>query len=393
MKQYLIQIIGEIYHLVGKIYGTFHTNENQLFFIFPLSSIGGAELVHLDIVRAIKNKKKEIIIWYRHNPWMKGRSSQDYVLEAEFKKQGAFWFFEDKIKGQFENWNKRFYQGFLLKCINKKDKMVIIRNGDSDFKKMIAKHKIKFKLFVVTHNAYAELENDDGIAKYLDLDMSDQISQRILITDSLSDVIDKTYYKQNKVNNVKEVIIYNAVTIPKKFAHKEKNRLDVLFAARDSYEKQFSLAYEIARSCSIKHIHFHFVGPNPEKYQKLKNATFYGEIKDQEKMASLYNKCHVFLLTSLSEGFPRSIGEAMANGAVIITTDVGSIKDHVSEKNGLIIKTNNTETILKVQEYLGLLKNNSELLIKISDYNREYAMANFSYSQFDKKYNELLSLS
>ena len=82
----------------------------------------------------------------------------------------------------------------------------------------------------------------------------------------------------------------------------------------------------------------------------------------------------------------------MANGAVIITTDVGSIKDHVSEKNGLIIKTNNTETILKVQEYLGLLKNNSELLIKISDYNREYAMANFAYSQFEKKYNELLSL-
>lgn len=393
MKKYLIHLIGEIYHLAGKIYGTFHTNENQLFFIFPLSSIGGAELVHLDIIKATKNKKKEIIIWYRHNPWMKGRSSKDYVLEAEFKNQGLFWFFEDKIKGRFEYWNKRFYQGFLFKRINKKDKIVIIRNGDSDFKKMIAKTKIKFKLFVVTHNAYAELESDDGIAKYLDLDMSDQISKRILITDSLSDIIDKTYNKQNKVNNVKEVIIYNAVTIPKTLVYKEKNRLDVLFAARDSYEKQFSLAYEIAVSCSIEHIHFHFVGPNPEKYQKLKNATFYGEIKDQEKMASLYKKCHVFLLTSLSEGFPRSIAEAMANGAVIITTDVGSIKDHVSEKNGFIFKTNNTETILKVQEYLGLLKNNSELVIKISDYNREYAMANFSYSQFDKKYNELFSLS
>jgi glycosyltransferase involved in cell wall biosynthesis len=393
LKQYLIQLVGDIYHLAGKIYGTFHTNENQLFFIFPLSSIGGAELVHYDIIRAIKNKRKEIIIWYRHNPWKKSISSQDYALETEFKKQGVFWFFEDKIKGQFENWNKRFYQGFLFKQINKKNKIVVIRNGDSDFKKMIAKKKIKFKLFVVTHNAYAELENDDGVAKYLDVDVSDQIYKRILITDSLSDVIDKSYYKQNKVNNVNEVVIYNAVTIPKTLSNKDKNRLDVLFAARDSYEKQFSMAYEIARSCSIDHIHFHFVGPNPEKFQKLRNATFYGEIKDQEKMASLYKKCHVFLLTSLSEGFPRSIAEAMANGEVIITTDVGSIKDHVSEKNGLIIHTNNTETISKVQEYLDLLKNNTELLLKISLYNREYAIANFAYSQFEKKYNELLSLS
>jgi glycosyltransferase involved in cell wall biosynthesis len=77
---------------------------------------------------------------------------------------------------------------------------------------------------------------------------------------------------------------------------------------------------------------------------------------------------------------------------LIITTDVGSIKDHVSEKNGLIIHTNNTETISKVQEYLDLLKNNTELLLKISLYNREYAIAYFAYSQFEKKYNELLSL-
>ena len=392
MKQYLIQFIGKFYYLVGLIYGTFKSNENQLFFFFPLSSIGGAELVHLDIVKAIKNRKKEIIIWYRYNPWIKGRSSQDYALETEFKKHGLFWFFEDKTKGQFENWNKRFYQGLLLKSINKKDKIVIIRNGDSDFKKLIKNYKIKCKLFIVTHNAYAELENDDAISKYLDVDISDQIYKRILITDSLSDVIKKAYLKQNKVNNVNEVIIYNAVSISKTFATKEKNRLDVLFAARDSYEKQFSLAYDIAQSCIIENVHFHFAGPNPQKYNKLKNATFYGEIKDQDKMASLYKQCHVFLLTSLSEGFPRSIAEAMANGEVIITTDVGSIRDHVSDKNGLIIQPTNKNIKLKIQEFLVLLKSNPELFTNISNYNREYAISNFAYSHFEIKYNELLSL-
>ncbi len=57
---------------------------------------------------------------------------------------------------------------------------------------------------------------------------------------------------------------------------------------------------------------------------------------------SIFNAIDVFVLTSIHEGLPISLLEAMASGAVPICTSVGGMKEVIeNEKNGFLIGSNN----------------------------------------------------
>ena len=60
----------------------------------------------------------------------------------------------------------------------------------------------------------------------------------------------------------------------------------------------------------------------------------------------MYNLADLFILPSFSEGLPVTLLEAMACGCIPITTDVGDIREVVSDGfNGFIIKTIEPEKI------------------------------------------------
>ena len=61
---------------------------------------------------------------------------------------------------------------------------------------------------------------------------------------------------------------------------------------------------------------------------------------DTESLVSLYNKSEVFVLSSISEGFPKVLLEAASCGCKIIATDVGSVSEIFSDYP-LICKPNN----------------------------------------------------
>lgn len=82
-----------------------------------------------------------------------------------------------------------------------------------------------------------------------------------------------------------------------------------------------------------------------------KKVIFLGALSRKE-MPELYRKSDVFVLPSLNEGMSNSLLEAMASGLAIIATDTGGTKELVSEKNGVIIKKGERESILKALENL-----------------------------------------
>jgi len=60
---------------------------------------------------------------------------------------------------------------------------------------------------------------------------------------------------------------------------------------------------------------------------------------DTENLVSLYNISEIFVLSSISEGFPKVLLEAASCGCKIVATDVGSVSE-IFSNYPLICKPN-----------------------------------------------------
>lgn len=89
------------------------------------------------------------------------------------------------------------------------------------------------------------------------------------------------------------------------------------------------------------------------KKNKLKNIRFLGHVEDREKINSELRSADIFLFASLSEGSPRVILEAMANGLAVVSTPVGSLPTVFKDKEDIVFSDfNNPECFLKKMIYL-----------------------------------------
>lgn len=101
----------------------------------------------------------------------------------------------------------------------------------------------------------------------------------------------------------------------------------VLFAGRrDRTEKNYKLAEEAANMVNIN------------DFIELKDYT-------REEVKLLLNACDVLLLTSVSEGSPQVIKEAMACNCPIVATDVGDIRQIISNTEGCYITSFNPSDV------------------------------------------------
>ena len=98
-----------------------------------------------------------------------------------------------------------------------------------------------------------------------------------------------------------------------------------------------------------------------------------GHVEGKEKIR-LFKKCHVYCLPSYSEGLPTSVLEAMAFGIPVITTRVGGLNDFFKDgEMGYLVEPKNVKQL----EYkLSALISNKDLLVKIGEFNYQYAHNN-----------------
>src|SRR6185295_2503731 len=90
--------------------------------------------------------------------------------------------------------------------------------------------------------------------------------------------------------------------------------------------------------------------------KKKTTLTFTSWLKDVDEV---YAGSEIVALTSLNEGTPVSIIEALAAGKPVVTTDVGGISDiMVDKKNGFIVPSNSqdafSDALLQLVEYTAL---------------------------------------
>lgn len=142
--------------------------------------------------------------------------------------------------------------------------------------------------------------------------------------------------------------------------------------------KNLSLVIEIAEIA--KELRFLIIGDGPERHSleekskllDLKNLRFAGQ-KSSACIRTVFSRSPIFLSTSLSEGTPTSIMEAMACGLTIVTSASNDYESLIKpDRNGYVVKGFLAADYVCV---IRLLMNNRELRQQIAMHNRADAMS------------------
>jgi glycosyltransferase involved in cell wall biosynthesis len=140
------------------------------------------------------------------------------------------------------------------------------------------------------------------------------------------------------------------------------------------------------------------VGPsdptNPEYTESLKlliqelgivdHVRFLGARSD---VTAILNAADIFILSSLYEGNPLSVMEAMAAGLPLICTAVGGIPELIQHyQTGLLVPPNDETALANAIEQLVI---DSSLRTQLGHAAREYARAHFDVEQMARAYEQL----
>lgn len=105
-----------------------------------------------------------------------------------------------------------------------------------------------------------------------------------------------------------------------------------------------------------------------------------------DKLEKAYQYADIFVLTSLSEGMPSVILEAMGCGLPIIASDVGGNNEIVKEnKNGFLIQGDDITTLASK---LVTLVNDNQLRQRMGQASRQLALA-YDWENIMEQYNQL----
>lgn len=145
--------------------------------------------------------------------------------------------------------------------------------------------------------------------------------------------------------------IFKPQALPKKY--------DLIFVGRLEPNKGVGLFLEAVKQSGLTAI---VIGQGPLKENlKLKiknlklqnNVLLYGWAKDSVEIASLLNQSRLLVTTSLNEGGPRVVLEALACGIPVLGTPVGIIPEIIGDgQAGKIINWQAQEIAQKAQELL-----------------------------------------
>ncbi|MEH7235381.1 glycosyltransferase [Bacillus sp. JJ1562] len=86
------------------------------------------------------------------------------------------------------------------------------------------------------------------------------------------------------------------------------------------------------------------------KEKKLKSVKLYGFVPPEDVVPCI-NNYDVFLISSIQEGFPYTLIEALSAGVMVISTDVGGINEALIDGgNGYLVRSKDSTSLAKAME-------------------------------------------
>lgn len=386
-KKHIKNCLGWFYLLHFSCFKINLLNKSEIVFIFPYYHLGGAEQVHLDLVKAVQHKNCVVI--FTHG------SATPYFLE-EFNQVATVIELNTIINKKSKKVTRLLLQS-IAKAINKSKYVEKVMGCNTVYfyesLYLIKKKKLDLIHAVAPENYIRQMLAN--AAPYLD--------QRVTINKSgafdLQALYDEYNITQQKQPHLE--VISNGIDIPalNEPISKESKSLNIGFVGRWSEEKRPELFLQIADQFKEhRDIQWTMAGSGLKHRNKQINAAgvkSLNQINDKKLLINHYKELHVILITSIYEGFPMVLMEAMAYGVIPVCTNVGGISEHINHGvNGFLIDHNgysDKELVLKFVEVLQKLKTDSSTLERISIACDTYARANFNIETFNQSYQRLLT--
>ena len=136
-----------------------------------------------------------------------------------------------------------------------------------------------------------------------------------------------------------------------------------------------------------------FVGDGPERHNLEKIADSLGIAKQvefvgwQSDVDHFLEKMDIFVLSSLREGIPVAMLEAMAKGIPVVATNVGGVPEVIEDgREGLLVKAGDPE---KLARSLAYLLDNETLRLQFGKKARKKVIQLFSTSRICAIYEEI----
>jgi len=348
--------------------------DTDILFIFSTYDMGGAEKVHLDVVRAAREYNCLIIF---------SRKSRDKHFLKEYKKLTK----TIDISPVTEFILGRYLMvGYMQKIIeNSKVKIVVASLGGFFYDIASSLQKKDILLIDILH-AF------DGVIEYYGLPAVRSIDKRVVIDRTTEKSLEILYEQNNIPSKYLERIEYigNGVNIPSIKPKKGFGKqLNILFVGRDVKVKRVHIVKQVAQKYKKYYNALNTVLVGVEENNNIdKTYQAVGKIED---VMPFYEEADILLIASEREGFPMVVMEAMVHGVIPICTDVGGINMHIQDGvNGFLVKEKDEEKIVdEFVEIISKLDQNRSKLRDISANAYNYAKEEFSIEKFDSKYNEL----
>lgn len=353
----------------------------EVVFFFPFYHTGGAELVHLNIVKALANKNNCVLFT--------GKSASNNFL-SEFGKSANTIDLKKYLSSDFT----RKKIAFLIN----NNKVISVFGCNCTFFYDVLPYLNESVQKIDLIHAFSTPEY--GIEQ-VSINSIDYLDKRVVINENTRRDLIKQYESVGiKPNYLERIIkIENGIYFESlKKSLKENKKIRVGFVGRWSTEKRPELYLKIAKKIKEKALDIEFVIVGSEMEDKVSEiqdsgVKFLGEIKDKEKLDELYSSINILLVTSYREGFPMVIMEAMANGVVPISTNVGGISEHIENfENGILIDNHENDDVI-INDFCNQIENlltNKEQLKAIAIRSYLYASLHFRIEKFNQNYLNLL---
>ncbi|MFN8575372.1 MAG: glycosyltransferase family 4 protein [Candidatus Sericytochromatia bacterium] len=272
-----------------------------------------------------------------------------------------------------------------------------------DFKLPEIAHKLNIPIVCTFHNAFDKRPTFHGSTSFLVYQIyASSLAQYegvIIFSDLQKEILSKMNVPEEIIKVIPNGVDTNKFT-PDKSSFKERfpNKQIYTYLGRLNPEKGIDdLVKTFLRTEGLNDTQLVIVGGGSQEdvlksiYGEEENITWTGIIKDENERIDILRSSDAFILPSQIEGLSLSLLEAMACGAAIIATDVGSDGEVLSDGAGIIIDPTKLKNQLSFA--LKLIHDSKDYRELLSRKARERVVERYSLDSNVSQVEELYYLS